>query len=63
MHSNISHILRHSFTAHLLEKSISLRYIQYILGHQNSKTTEIYTHIKYNSIENIKNPLDDFYFS
>ncbi|EDP97283.1 site-specific tyrosine recombinase/integron integrase [Kordia algicida OT-1] len=56
------HTLRHSFATHLLEKGISLRYIQYILGHQNSKTTEIYTHITQTGIENIKNPLDDFDF-
>ncbi|WP_420572746.1 tyrosine-type recombinase/integrase [Kordia sp.] len=48
------HTLRHSFATHLLEKGISLRYIQYILGHQNSKTIEIYTHITKTGIENIK---------
>ncbi|WP_430409297.1 site-specific tyrosine recombinase/integron integrase [Kordia sp.] len=57
------HTLRHSFATHLLEKGISLRYIQYILGHQSSKTTEIYTHITHTGIENIKNPLDDFDFN
>ncbi|MGH1384005.1 tyrosine-type recombinase/integrase [Kordia sp.] len=56
------HTLRHSFATHLLEKGISLRYIRYILGHQSSKTTEMYTHITQTSIENIKNPLDDFDF-
>ncbi|WP_215907191.1 site-specific tyrosine recombinase/integron integrase [Kordia aestuariivivens] len=56
------HTLRHSFATHLLEKGISLRYIQYILGHESSKTTEIYTHITNTGIENIKNPIDDFDF-
>ncbi|MFK7750778.1 MAG: tyrosine-type recombinase/integrase [Kordia sp.] len=56
------HTLRHSFATHLLEKGISLRYIQYILGHESSKTTEIYTHITNMGIENIKNPIDDFDF-
>ena len=51
------HSLRHSFATHLLEQGVDLRYIQALLGHASSKTTEIYTHVAAHKIAGIRSPV------
>jgi len=53
------HSLRHSFATHLLEQGTNLRYIQELLGHSSTKTTQIYTRVASNALMKIRNPLDN----
>lgn len=48
-----------SYTRQQLENRTGLSFIMELLGHNSSKTTEIYTHVSTKSLQNIKSPFDD----
>jgi integrase/recombinase XerD len=53
------HWLRHSYATHLLDTGTHLRYIQQLLGHKSSRTTDIYTHVSSRRLEHVRSPFDD----
>lgn len=52
------HSLRHAYATHLFDNGTDIRMIQKLLGHNNIKTTLIYTHVSKRSILDVKSPLD-----
>ena len=56
-------MLLHSFTTHMLEQGVDLRYIQTLLDHGSPKTTQIYTRVTSYSLAKIKSPFDAIFES
>jgi integrase/recombinase XerD len=53
------HSLRHSYATHLHESGLDIRYIQELLGHRSTRTTEIYTHVSRRNLVVIRSPIED----
>ena len=53
------HSLRHSYATHLHDSGLDIRYIQELLGHKSTRTTEIYTHVSRRNLVAVRSPIED----
>jgi len=57
-----THQMRHNSFTHMVEKGVDINLISKLAGHQNVKTTLIYTHISHNIVSKIPSPLENISF-
>jgi integrase/recombinase XerD len=53
------HSLRHSYATHLHESGLDIKYIQELLGHKSTRTTEVYTHVSRRNLVAVRSPIED----
>jgi len=54
-----THLIRHCSFTHMVEQGTDINLIQKIAGHNNVKTTHLYTHLSHNIISRIYSPISN----
>lgn len=49
-----THVLRHSIATHLIEQGVDVEQVRKFLGHSQLETTQVYTHIRQDQLQQIK---------